>query len=155
MTINDFLQTLADNPADAPVVFTTKQGEIGGGYHVTELKLAHITGIDCAARRDEWAEASIQLLDGGGGTHMAVGKLSNILAQSKKHVKGLGEADMHFEFAHNNAGLQRYSMHSSITANGRVEIQLDTQRAVCKPAQDSVSISGSGCCGDSAPKGGC
>ncbi len=155
MTINDFLQTLADKPTDAPVVFATKQGEISGGYHVTELKLAHVTGIDCGARQAEWVEASIQLLDGGGGAHMEAGKLSNILEQSKRHVKGLGEADVHFEFAHNNAGLQRYNMQSSIEANGRVEIHLDTQRAICKPAQDHIYASGSDCCGENASKCGC
>ncbi len=155
MTINEFLQTLADKPADAPVVFMTNQGEISGGYHVTELKLASITGIDCAARQAEWTEASIQLLDGGGGVHMNVGKFSNILGQSKSHIKGLGKADMHFEFAHNNAGLQRYNMQSSVESNGRVEIHLDTQRAVCKPALELASNGGSGCCGDGTSKCGC
>lgn len=155
MTINDFLQTLADKPTNAPVVFTTEQGEISGGYHVTELKLANITGIDCAARQTEWAEASVQLLDGGGGAHMEVGKLSNILGQSKRQVKGLGEADMHFEFAHNNAGLQRYTMQSAADVNGRIVIHLDTQRAVCKPAQDCVPADDSGCCGSSPSQCGC
>lgn len=146
MNINGFLQTLANKPMDAPVVFVTKQGEIGGGYHVTELKLAKITGIDCAARQAEWAEASVQLLDGGGGAHMAVGKLSKILAQSKAHVKGLGEAELHFEFAHSNAGLQQYRMKTPAMVGGRVEIRLDAQRAVCKPAQQCSPESETECC---------
>ena len=155
MTINDLLQALENKPAAAPVVFMTSQGEISGGYHVTELKLANITGIDCGARQANWAETSIQLLDGRGGAHMQVGKLSNILGQSKKHVKGLADADMHFEFAHNNAGLQRYEMRELHDTNGRIIVHLDTHSAVCKPALDLVSANRAGCCGGAASGGSC
>lgn len=147
MTIDELLQKLGTQPADASVVFTTEQGEIGGSFHVTELKLAKVTGIDCAARQAEWSEAIVQLLDGGGGRHMVVNKLRKILAQSIKQVKTLGQAELHVEFSHNNVGLQQYWMRAPQLVNGRVEIHLDAQQAVCKPIQVRSSVSRSSCCG--------
>ena len=40
MTLNDFLDALYDQPAEAPLVFTTSEGPIGAGYHITQSKIA-------------------------------------------------------------------------------------------------------------------
>ena len=50
MTLNDLADQLANVRADMPVVFETDQGPISGGYHITELPFADLTGIDCGGR---------------------------------------------------------------------------------------------------------
>lgn len=74
MKLNELLAHLKTTPSASALVFSTEDGDIGSGYHVTEFKHAKVTGIDCGGRVSEWVEASVQLLDGSGGSHMAVGK---------------------------------------------------------------------------------
>ena len=56
-------QLQAVDPA-LPLIFKTKQGAIGAGYHVTELRHAHAKGIDCGGNIQTWQEARLQLMDG-------------------------------------------------------------------------------------------
>lgn len=88
------------------------------------LKFAKITGIDCGARQTSWVEASIQLPHGGGRTHMVASKFNNILEQSRKHIRGLDQAELRIEFAHDNDGLQYFEIQTPHIMNGGVEVLL-------------------------------
>ncbi|MGI9394843.1 MAG: DUF6428 family protein [Boseongicola sp.] len=147
MNLNTFLSSLSSMPADAPLVFATDLGEIGSGYHVTEFKHANITGIDCGARRSEWSEASMQLLDGHEGDHMKAGKLARILELSLGQVPGLGAAEFHVEFAHRNQGMRKYFADKPELKGDKVYVQMDETTAVCKPASEmGVECGPSNCC---------
>ena len=147
MTPGTLLEILLAMPSDAPLVFKTEQGEIGGGYHVTEWKLSHINSIDCGARRTNWTESSLQLLDGEGDNHMTVGKFRVILNQSVAQISGLASATMHVEFAHRNEEKRIYQIETPELANGAVIAHLYNTRARCKPAQEAA-LQGTdpGCC---------
>ncbi|MCK7612678.1 DUF6428 family protein [Roseibium sediminicola] len=152
MTCNTLLETLDTLPEDVPLVFATPEGEIGDGYHVTELKLAHVTGIDCGARMNTWSEATLQLLDGTGEGHMPAGKFAGILRQSIGKVSGLGDVPLQVEFAHDNRGKRLYRLETPEMTDGRIVIGLRDTRAHCKPALDMKTALGSsaGCCGSGA-----
>jgi len=152
MTCNTLLETLDTLPGDAPLVFATPEGAIGDGYHVTEFKLAHVTGIDCGARMSNWSEATLQLLDGAGGGYMKAGKFAGILRQSIRNVSGLGDAPLQVEFAHGNRGKRIYLPETPELTGGRIVIGLRDTRANCKPALDRKIALGSsaGCCGTAA-----
>lgn len=151
MTPNQLLESLNAFPVDAPLVFRTEVGPIGDGYHVTELKHAQITSIDCGARVAEWSEAALQLLDGRGGGHMAVGKFAGIVRQSIRRVKALAECPMHVEFAHGNSGLRIYQLSGPRLEEGAVAFHLAEGRAHCKPALEQVAAGREGgCCGAGA-----
>lgn len=79
MTLRDLLAVMSEQPPETPVVFKTGDGPIGAGYHVTELRLADIVGIDCGGQTSRWSETTLQLLDGQGESHMPVGKFVGIL----------------------------------------------------------------------------
>lgn len=134
MNLNDLIASLGDAPDTMPLVFETADGEVGAGYHVTELKLAQITGIDCGASVNKWTEASLQLLDGDGQAHMPLGKFLGILRRSEWKVPGLGDAPLKVEFAHGNAGLRTYELGKPEIVNDRAVIRLEDSSAVCKPA---------------------
>lgn len=138
MTPETLLARLERLPADAPLVFETDDGPALGGYHVTELKHARISSIDCGARQAQWDEAVLQLLDGGGGEHMMVGKFTAILAQSIRHVPGLGPAAMSVEFAHANRGLRVFRPDAPQLEDQAVVVRLAEARPVCKPARDAT-----------------
>ncbi len=130
---------LLKTDAAFPVVFTTPQGGIAGGYHVTELTIADITGIDCGGRQAQWREAGLELLDGAGGAYMTAGKLHAILRQSRMALEGLAEAPLHVLFGHGNGMLGRYEINRVTAQADRLEIGLAPGRARCKPMM-------AGCC---------
>lgn len=148
MTPDDLLALTRALPGDAPLEFTTEGGTIGPGYHVTELKMAQIVSVDCGARKSAWTEATLQLLDGEGGAHMTVGKFSKILAQSARHLDGLGSSPLRVEFAHGNVGMQIFEPTEPKLEDGIVTLGLRPVRAHCKPAIEWRQFTGaSGCCG--------
>ncbi|MBO6509101.1 MAG: hypothetical protein JJ866_23510 [Roseibium sp.] len=148
MTPEILLNRLRGMPVDAPLVFKTDEGPIGDGYHVTELKYARVTSIDCGTRVAEWTEAALQLLDGEGGGHMPVGKFAGIVSQSIGKVKGLANSPLHVEFAHENSGMRIYALGEPDFENGEVSVSLSESRAHCKPALDYAARNeGAACCG--------
>ncbi len=149
MTPESLLKTLKTMPPDAQLVFETDAGLIGNGYHVTELKSAHVTSIDCGARVSEWTEASLQLLDGDGDGDnlMTVGKFSKIAAQSIHRIEALGSSPLHVEFAHRNEGLRIYQIAEPTLKGGKVSVRLSEDAAHCKPALDAAARqAGATCC---------
>lgn len=150
-SLTNVLSQLNTQDEAQPLVFVTDEGAIGGGYHVTELKQAKMTSIDCGGNVADWGETIIQLLDGQSGTHMHVGKFVGIANQSMKRLSALGDAKLYFEFTHKNKGLRRYRA-NALRANGDgVTIFLEEERALCKPAAAlAVTSQTSGCCGNDA-----
>lgn len=159
MNLCELIEAIRTLPQDVPLVFSTPDGLIGTGYHVTELKLAHINSVDCAVNLDAWTEATLQLLDGHGTTHISVGKFANILDQSTHKVEGLGNSPLRVEFAHGNGGIQIFEPAVPVFTDGTAQIKLQPIKALCKPAMAGIptrktsSKNKTGCCGCPAPDG--
>jgi hypothetical protein len=119
---------------DQPLIFVTDEGDIGPGYHVTELKHLAVNSIDCGGQRSSWDEAQLQLLDGRDGTHMSVGKFVTIAQRSMAAVGGLGEVPLSVEYAPQNQGLHRYHIGKTTPASDGLRLSLLPDAALCKPA---------------------
>ncbi|MVO15471.1 DUF6428 family protein [Parasedimentitalea huanghaiensis] len=155
-TLNSVVTLLKLQNAYAPLVFETNEGEIGGGYHVTELKQAIITSIDCGGNIDDWRETHVQLLDGQTGEHMSVGKFAAIADKSMAKVQHLGEAPLYFEFALKNNGLRRYQIEALTPDASKIIVLLTEGRAVCKPAAAGKAVeTANGCCSSNSSKSAC
>ncbi|GAA6182185.1 DUF6428 family protein [Shimia sp. NS0008-38b] len=133
------LAELQGQGADDPLVFVTDEGEIGAGYHVTELRHSQATGIDCGGVIETWQDARLQLLDGNGAAHMRVGKFCAIVEQSLTAVPELADVPLMVEFGHNNAALRLLSIANVAHESGRVVVQLGETGAVCKPQQRGLA----------------
>ena len=148
MTPRDLDTALADSPDGARLIFETSEGPIGAGYHVTEWKLARVQSIDCGARRADWTEASLQLLDGYGGQHMTVRTFRGILNKSIAALPDLADAPFSVEFAPGNAGLRIFQASPPRLDADRVTIALRDGGAICKPAQvGQATGAAASCCG--------
>lgn len=147
-TLAELLVDLKGHDPEKPLVFVTKEGEIGPGYHVTELRHSVSQGIDCGGNIESWQDAKLQLLDGQGSTHMNVGKFKKIVEKSLSALPGLGNVPLLVEFGHNNATLTLMSLSAPEDAQGNVLIRLGEARAVCKPAQRKRGLGKGqdGCC---------
>ncbi len=141
-TLDDLVTDLSNTNPDLPLVFVTNEGEIGGGYHVTELKRADIHSIDCGGRISAWRETLLQLLDGNDREHMKVGKFIAIAGRSKSLVPGLSEGQLAFEYGPGNRGMRRYESYHLVTSPSRTELHLEETHAMCKPRE----MASTGCC---------
>ena len=141
MTPHDIVQALAPAEAHAPLRFAAPDGPIAGGYHVTELKYAEITSIDCAARVTTSEHATLELLDGYGGPMMTVGTFRKLMRHAAEGVAGLERAPLRVEFGHGNTDLRVFHIHHVDPSKTDPTIHLTATRATCKPAQDAVRTS--------------
>ena len=151
MTLAHLAETLATFDDTAPLIFTSAGVEIGAGYHVTELKSAQITSIDCAANIREWQGASLELLDGEGATHMTVGHFLKIVTQSIKALPQLADARFRVEFSPKNQGLELLELGEIEHRNDAVFVALEPSRVQCKPLVEQLAAvatqMSSECCG--------
>ncbi|MGD1882835.1 MAG: DUF6428 family protein [Paracoccaceae bacterium] len=136
MTLSDLLAMFDEQDPDLPLVFRTADGDIGAGYHVTELRHLNCKGIDCGGRISSWDEARLQLLDGNGTNHMRVGKFSAIVKQSIAALPELAKADLLIEFGHNNNGLALMSIKKPMVHADALVAPLNNAQAFCKPARE-------------------
>ena len=143
------LQQLLDELEAYPdhlLIFRSEEGDIGAGFHVTELKQASIKSIDCGGRTDQWTETVLQLLDSSEGTPMAIGKFLAIAEKSEAVLPGLSGVPLIFEYAPGNRGLHRMKIASVHTDDQRVVVSLGEDRAVCKPLADWQNAMAGDCC---------
>lgn len=151
MHLNDLIDFLATQPADRPIVYHTAEETIGTGYHLTELKAAPVTSIDCGGNVASFPEVTMQLLDGQDSEYMKVGKLLAILRHSLKEIPALNDAETRVEFSHFNNGLQLYTLGDPQVNEEAVTLPLVTIGAQCKPAVAARALSPkaaqTGCCG--------
>ena len=154
MYLQDLLDFLSAQPADFPVIYQTGEERIGAGYHLTELKAAPVTSIDCGGNVASFSEVTIQILDGQDGDYMKVGKLSAILRHSLKEIPSLNDAEPRVEFAHFNNGLQLHTLGDPIVSGKEIVIPLQTIGAQCKPAAAAraaaPNAATTSCCGTGA-----
>ncbi len=146
-TLAQLQARLESTPADFGVVFRSGGREIGGGYHVTELKHASLDSIDCGGRMHRWSEAHLQLLDAPGDRHMRAGKLAGILRKSLEGIPALRDVPMHVEFAPQNRGIGRHRIAGIGTDASRLFIDLEAGTALCKPAASIRMGDDGACCG--------
>jgi len=139
---------LRDVAPGAEVVFSTEDGPVGAGYHVTELKHLKVRSIDCGGRLAATEEAAFQILDVPGRRAMAAGKLLGILDKSFASLPGLALLPLHAEFGHGNDGLSRYEVTGLEAGEAGLRVLLGRSRARCRPFEDARGAGArTGCCG--------
>ena len=110
-------------------------GEIGTGYHVTEVKAARLSSLDCGGNPEEWSETVIQLWDveGGAGPHMAARKFLGILGKVAERMALDDQSLLIFEAGDSTSPLQVFTVGTIAAAEGRVNVSLTARPATCKP----------------------
>jgi hypothetical protein len=118
-----------------PLVFVYGGRTISAGYHVTEIKAAQLSSLDCGANPENWSETIIQLWDieSDGATHMKVSKFLGILSQVERRVAFDSEALLVFEAGDSANPMQIFTVGRITTTPDHVEIVLAPRPATCKP----------------------
>lgn len=147
MNWNDFKTTLAGHP-HKQLHFEYAEGErVPAGYHITEIKQAQITSVDCGGQKNEWTEVIVQLWqpDVISGDAMSTDKALSIIATVERVLPIADDVVVKIEFG--NADFETRQMHSEnikITAT-EVLIRLVADKVQCKAHERG------GTCGTSEP----
>ncbi len=138
------------------VLFEAEGDAVGRGYHLTELRLAKISSIDCGGVTDAWDEAQMQVLDAPGDAAMSAGKMAGILSHSATEIEGLADAPLNVEFSPGNQGLGRYRLGAPRVTEGAVTIPLTAMGPECKAMTRAFAKTAPHeCCGPKRPAASC
>ncbi len=152
MNINSLQEKLSSALPDTPVTLRIGDLESQPGFHLTEIKLAGITSLDCGANRRDWREVSLQMLDANGGAPMTAGKLAGILRKGVAALPQITDLPVSIEFSPGNSGLQTLHIDDVRQEDEQAVVSLSPARALCKPAAEAPmqpSLATTGCCGSS------
>ncbi len=118
-----------------PLIFVYGGKAIAAGYHVTEVKAAQLSSLDCGANPESWNETIIQLwdVDGDSATHMKVSKFLGILSQVERRATLDPEALLIFEAGDSASPMQVFTVGNIVAMSDRVEVTLAPRPATCKP----------------------
>jgi hypothetical protein len=142
--------------AELPLVFIYDDRRIAPGYHVTEVKAAHLSSLDCGANPESWSETVIQLwdVDATAPVHMKAAKFLGILEQVERRVALDADGLLIFECGDSSRPMKVFTVGHISAADGQVTVELAARTATCKPRErglDAVELPAtSGCC--STPK---
>lgn len=131
------LRAALDPHAGLPLVFHYAGRAIAAGYHVTEVKAASLSSLDCGANPEAWSETIIQLWDveRDGATHMSAGKFLGILAQVARRTDVDDDGLLIFEVGDSVQPLQVFTIATITPGADHVAITLAPRPATCKPRE--------------------
>ena len=124
---------------DAELIFVAAGEEIRPGYHVTEVKRAAVTGLDCGRQTASWSELIVQLLNGPREPNRHSGYLPartflKIVSAAQQSEIAVANSELFFEFAPLDGDLCKFQATDVARHGERVYVTLESARAACKPA---------------------
>jgi Family of unknown function (DUF6428) len=149
------LQAALEPHRGKPLIFSYAGRQIASGYHVTEVKAALLSSIDCGGAPEEWHETVIQLWDvpQEGATHMTAGKFMGILAQVTQRLERGLEGHLFFEVGDSARAMQLFTTGSVANLADHIAVDLEPRRATCKPLERGLQLAApddAACCGTTA-----
>lgn len=156
LTLGELLGAIAPH-ADKPLVFQYDGHIVKPGYHVTEVKAAQFSALDCGANPESWSEIFVQLwdVDEGARSHMPVGKFAKIISKVVECVALNSHAKLTFEVSDGVAPMQLHRAAAPRIENEQVQVVLSARPASCKPRDRWLEEQerSASCCSDSSGRG--
>lgn len=120
----------------APLVLTYAGRTIQPGYHVTEIKSAQLSALDCGGNPDSWTETILQVEDvpaSQGGSFMTVGKFLSILGRVEQALALAPSSRVTIEISRPAEAMQVFDIAGIDASPDRLTLALALRPAVCKP----------------------
>ncbi|MES3018725.1 MAG: DUF6428 family protein [Bacteroidota bacterium] len=132
---------------------------VDASYHITEIKQAPITSVDCGGVKNEWTEIIIQLWEPAGGKEdraMSVGKALSIVSLVEKSLKLEPEAIVKIEFGNSQFDTRQMYPGQLLISEGNLIVDLNPDYTQCKAINRGGSCGTDGkdeeCCATSEAK---
>lgn len=162
MTIETFIDILAQRPNHA-LRFQYQPGRwVGANYHLTEVKHLQIDSVDCGAGTDSWNETLLQLWESPSEAEktefMTASKILSILQRVNEMRAFDLASEVKIEYGNDTFHTAQLFIHSIETGNQQIDVLLGVQPVACKaeeacgiPATSNATAAnacapGSGCC---------
>ncbi|HVV56703.1 MAG TPA: DUF6428 family protein [Mucilaginibacter sp.] len=145
----EFKDILLQNPAlDLQFQYGNDQ-KVAPSYHITEIKQAPITSVDCGGVMNAWTEIIIQLYEPQSGSQlrpMKVRKALSIIDVVEKHLPLNPSGIVKIEFGNNRYDVRQMYPDSFVTDDEDMTIVLRSDTVQCK------AIERGGSCGSPTAK---
>lgn len=149
-----------------PLVLTYAGRTIQPGYHVTEIKSAQLSALDCGGKADSWTETILQVEDvpaSKGGDYMLVGKFLSILGRVDQALVLDGSSRVTIEISRPAEAMQIFDIADIGASPERLTLALALRPAICKPRHRALEAArsdiggapASACCQPSAGASAC
>lgn len=144
-TMNSLMQVLSrTDDLKKDVVFRTAESQIRPDYHLTEVRVAAFSSMDCGGEMDSWNEAQIQLLESSSdptesSTYLSAEKIHAILSKANTILKPELDSRLTIELTTQDGVLGKWQIGHINTKGVSLEIALEPVSAVCKPAIKSMA----------------
>ncbi|MEQ9365974.1 MAG: DUF6428 family protein [Leptospirales bacterium] len=122
---------------------------VPGNYHITEVKAARSTGVDCGGNARTANETVVQLLAGVTGSSMPGGRAAAIFRKVLDGPAGAEfdpEAELIVEYDGAGGQLSRFPLVDLELDGDTLQARLGRLRSECAPAGERPAGSGA-CCG--------
>jgi len=168
-----FLEALRDH-SSRPLIFDLGgEKRVPAGYHVTEIKAATLSTVDCGGVVNAWTETVIQLMQGGAdpaAQYMPVEKFLKIYGQVAPKIAIEPHSELRFEYGDAEQPAIHYAVSRLETGAQGVTVHLDWLGVQCKANDRAraaraaqvplaeltvLDAAASSCCTPSAPSSGC
>lgn len=126
--------------------------QVDAGYHITEIKQAPITSVDCGGVMNRWTEVVVQLWEpsaSSGSTPMTADKALSIIAIVEKALPLEADALVKIEFGNAEFDTRQMVPAGIVIQNEELLVTLSPDMVQCK------AIARGGSCGTAAPADDC
>ena len=140
-----------------PLALTYAGRTIQPGYHVTEIKAAYFSALDCGGKPDQWAETVLQVEDlpaREGQDPMSVGKFLSILARVEQALSMEPSSRVTIEISRPGEAMQVFDIARVEAGRESVMLQLAMRPAICKPRHRASQPEAS-CCNPTTQSAAC
>ena len=149
MLVQDFIQTIQQNPGK-PLRFLYDDGQtVPGGYHVTEIKNAQFVTIDCGNSLHTWREVIVQvwLPDGlaPDAPLMATDKFAKIWSIVDSRIPLDNEAEVRVEYGNDQRVTAVYHVDALQNTPAGLVVKMAPPRTLCKPRELLQELNGYTC----------
>lgn len=156
LTLNQ-LRTRLEPHAALPLALNYAGRTIQPGYHVTEIKAAHFSALDCGGNPDQWRETVLQVEDLSareGNDTMSVGKFLSILGRVEQALSMDPSSRVTIEISRPGEAMQVFDIAHVEAGQDRASLQLAMRPAICKP-RHRASQPETACCNPTAQSAAC
>ncbi|MFK8078697.1 MAG: DUF6428 family protein [Granulosicoccus sp.] len=133
--LDELMRALQAHP-DTPLRFYFGGVSIHQGYHLTEVKHASITSMDCGKTTHAWEELLIQLIDGNADStqgYISTSKFTDIVGATLESLPENSDPSLFFEFSPNHGPLLKLKIQSIDSNNHELSVHLTHEKTTCKP----------------------
>lgn len=136
--------------ADKLLALDCPDRAVNVNFHVTEIKLADITSLDCGNRSTRWQEIIVQIMDMADSADepLTIRKVTAIFEKSLQGRAIDADAKYTIELSDGSDAIRLYDVIGSRTAADAFHLVLAPRTSVCKATQrwSALGTTSTGCC---------